>query len=236
MEKIKDQTRRNSDLFLVMSVVYVVCMMLANTTGSKIAKLGVFELTVGAFVFPVTYIISDMITEVYGFQKTRVIIWLGFSMNLLMIMFYEVAVAIPYPEYYLGQEAIRSVLGSSLRVSLASMTAYLFGSFTNATIISKMKVMMSGKHFGVRAITSTIFGQIVDSVIFTLVGFSFMYGWRDIGVMILTSVIVKSMLEIAILPITKIVVTKVKAYENLDVYDTDVSYRLFKNQTTVKGR
>lgn len=224
----KEVGRQNSTLFLVLSVVYVVCMLLANTVGSKIAKIGIFELTVGAFVFPVTYIISDMITEVYGFNKTKTIIWLGFSMNLLMVLFYEFCVRVPYPVYYTAQEAFKSILGSSLRVSVASVTAYLFGSFSNAVIISKMKVATAGKHFGVRAIASTIVGQTVDSVIFTFVAFSFIYGWNQLGTMILTSIFIKSVIELLVLPVTAAVVKAVKSYENLDVYDHKVNYNLFK--------
>lgn len=217
----------NSNLFMFISIVFCSCLLIANTCAFKLINLGPFVLTSSVLVFPITYIINDVIAEVYGFNKAKKVIWFGFAMNLLMVLYYQLAIAIPAPSFFTGQEAFAAVLGGTARVLVASFIAYLFGSFMNATVMSKMKVKTQGKGLMFRAVLSTLIGEGVDSILFVVLAFAFTYDWTTVLIMVGTQTLVKTLYEIIIFPVTRVVIKKVKKVENLDVYDTNVKYNPF---------
>lgn len=211
---MKEERKKYSELFLYLSILFVVCLLLSNILASKILKIGDFSTTSGVLIFPISYIINDIFSEVYGYNKTRKIIIFGFLMNLLMILIFSLAIVLPSPSWFENDEAFGLILGTTPRNSLASLTAYLIGSLVNSKILVKMKVNKKNK-FGVRAIVSTIFGELTDSLIFVLVAFIGQLDINQILTMIIVQVIFKTLYEIICLPFTTIMVKKVKKYENL---------------------
>lgn len=202
-----------SEPFLYMSIIFVCCLLLSNILASKILSVGpTLSITAGALVFPVSYIINDIFAEVYGYEKTKKIIIFGFIMNLFMTLIITLAIVIPSPVWYKNSEAFKTILGSTPRNFIASLLAYLIGSLVNAKVMVVMKSNKKNK-FGVRAILSTILGELTDSCIFVLVAFLFKLTINQLLIMILTQVVLKTLYEILCLPITIRVIDKVKMYE-----------------------
>lgn len=217
-----------SPLFLLLTVVFTTCLLISNLVAAKIVLLAGIAVPVGIFLFPVTYIINDVIAEVWGFRKARLMIWLAFGMNFFTVLFYQFAVALPPAPFWTGQEAFHAVLSQTPRLAVASLFAFLAGSFLNAYIMSKMKVAMKGSKFSVRAIASTLVGEAADSCIFITIAFWGILSLPQILVMIVTQALLKTLYEIIILPVTQQVVVYVKKKEQTDVYDEHVSYSIWK--------
>ena len=227
MEKKPVLRQQNSTLFMLMSIIFCTCLLIANVCAYKLIRIGPFAITSGVLVFPITYIINDLIAEVYGFNKAKKVIWFGFAMNLFMVLYFQLAIALPYPVFFSGQESFAAVLGGGVRILTASFLAYLVGSFVNAGVMSKMKVATKGKGLMLRAVVSTFFGEALDSSIFVIIAFAFIYDWKSIFVMIATQTVLKTIYEIVAFPVTKVVIKKVKAYEGLDTFDEGLKYKLF---------
>lgn len=219
--------KKNSNLFMFISILFVTCLLIANTVAFKLILLGPIAITSGVLLFPVTYIINDLIAEVYGYQKAKKVIWFGFGMNLLMVLYYRLAIALPYPVFFEGQSAFATVLGGTWRALAASLSAYLVGSFVNAFVMSKMKVKTNGRGLMGRAVISTLFGEFLDSIVFVGILFGGLYNFTTIITMILTQTAIKTLYEIIIFPVTKRVIAKVKKVEGEDAFDTNVNYNPF---------
>lgn len=216
-----------SVLFLTAGILFAACMLIANILASKIIMIGVWSAPAGVVVFPLAYIINDAIVEVWGYARARLIIWAGFGVNVLAALFYMLAIALPAAPFYEGEEAFRMILGSSVRIVIASLVAYLTGSFTNAFVMSRFKRITKGKNFSLRAILSTLAGEGADSLIFIAVAFTGVFPAKVIFSMIVTQTLLKVAYEIIVLPLTILVVNKVKSAEGEDVFDDEVSYNPF---------
>ena len=213
---------------MVMGILFSVCLVLSNILAVKQFDIWGFPSTAGLIIFPVSYIINDCIAEVWGFKKARFIIWVAFTVNFFAILLFQVSIALPPADYWQMQEASSSVLAQTPRIALASLMAFLCGSFLNAYVMSKMKIMHRGKHFGLRAIASTVVGELADTFIFTTVGFLFVIPLQAVVMIILTETVLKTLFEIVILPLTAKVVRRVKEREGVDVYDDDISYNVLR--------
>ncbi|WP_273198332.1 queuosine precursor transporter [Barnesiella viscericola] len=214
--------------FLVMGVVFCVCLICSNLLEVKMVSLGGITATAGLIVFPISYIINDCIAEVWGYRKARLIIWLGFLMNLLAVLFIQLAIVLPSAPFWEGQSAFEATFSSTSRILLASFIAFLAGSFLNAYVMSKMKISSGGKHFSLRAIASTIVGESADSLLFFPIAFGGVVPVKELIVLIVTQACLKTAYEIIILPVTIRVVRLVKRIDGSDVYDRQVSYNIFK--------
>lgn len=201
-----------SDLFMYMSIIFVVCLLVSNILAAKLLKIGNYSVTAGVLVFPISYIINDIFSEVYGYDKTKKIIIFGLIMNVFMVLVLSIAIILPAPIWFENNEAFKVILGSAPRTCLASLMAYLFGSLVNAKVLVKMKKNTKGK-FGIRAIVSTIFGELTDSLIFVFITFFGEISLLQTISMILIQVIFKTLYEMFCLPITTIIVKKVKDFE-----------------------
>lgn len=219
--------KKNSTLFMFISITFVTCLLISNIVAFKLITLGPWVLTAGVLLFPITYIINDLVAEVYGYDRAKKVIWFGFGMNLLMVAYFAIAIALPHPVFFTGQAAFATVLGGTWRILLASLSAYLVGSFTNAFIMSKMKVATQGRFLMARAVISTLFGEMFDSTIFVLIAFLGLYDINTVVMMIFTQTAVKTLYEILIFPVTATIIAKVKKAENLDTYDKHISYNPF---------
>ena len=214
--------------FMLLGILFNVCLIAANLLEIKVIQVGSITVTAGLLVFPISYIINDCIAEVWGFKKARLIIWSGFAMNFFVVALGLIAVAIPAAPFWEGEEHFDFVFGMASRIVIASLTAFLVGSFLNAYVMSKMKVASGGKNFSVRAILSTIVGETADSLIFFPVAFGGVIAWPELLIMMGIQIILKSMYEVIILPVTIRVVNAIKKIDGSDVYDENISYNILK--------
>ena len=214
--------------FMLLGILFNVCLITANLLETKVIQIGSLTVTAGLLVFPISYIINDCIAEVWGFKKARLIIWSGFAMNFFVVALGLIAVAIPAAPFWEGEEHFDFVFGMVPRIVAASLMAFLVGSFLNAYVMSKMKVASRGRHFSARAILSTLAGETADSLIFFPVAFGGIIAWRELLIMMCIQIILKSMYEVIILPVTIRVVKAIKKIDGSDVYDTDISYNVLK--------
>ena len=214
--------------FMLLGILFNVCLIAANLLETKVIQIGSLTVTAGLLVFPISYIINDCIAEVWGFKKARLIIWSGFAMNFFVVALGLIAVAIPAAPFWEGEEHFDFVFGMAPRIVAASLMAFLVGSFLNAYVMSKMKIVSQGKNFSARAIWSTIVGETADSLIFFPVAFGGIIAWRELLIMMGIQIVLKSMYEVMILPVTIRVVKAIKKIDGSDVYDTDISYNVLK--------
>ena len=213
--------------FMLMGIVFNVCLIAANLLETKLIHVyGDFSITAGLLVFPISYIINDCIVEVWGFKKARLIIWTGFIMNFFVVAVGLIAVALPSPAHWENAEHFNFVFGLAPRIAVASLAGFLVGSFLNAIVMSKMKIASQGKHFWARALWSTVVGESGDSLIFFPIAFLGLIPLKELAYLMLIQVVLKTVYEIIVLPITIRVVNKVKEIEGSDVYDENVSYNI----------
>ena len=199
-----------SVLFMFAGILFAACLLISNILATKILMIGPWAAPAGVLIFPIAYILNDVITEVWGFAKARLIIWTGFAVNVLAVLFFTVGIVVPGAPFWQHQEAFATILGNTPRIVVASMSAYLVGSFLNAFIMSRMKVMTNGKGFSGRAILSTLVGESADSFIFIGIAFAGIFPLGVLITMIFTQAMLKTVYEILILPITVWVVGFVK--------------------------
>ena len=214
--------------FMLLGILFNVCLIAANLLETKVIQVGSITVTAGLLVFPISYIINDCIAEVWGFKKARLIIWSGFAMNFFVVALGLIAVALPAAPFWEGEQHFDFVFGMAPRIVVAILLAFLVGSFLNAYVMSKMKVASGGRNFSSRAIWSTMVGETADSLIFFPIAFGGLIAWPELLVMMGTQIVLKSLYEVIILPITIRVVKAVKRIDGSDVYDTDISYNVLK--------
>ncbi len=212
---------------MIMGIMFCVCLIAANLFETKIVQIGSYSMTAGFIVFPVSYIINDCIAEVWGFRKARLIIWMGFLMNFFVVTLGGIAVALPAAPFWEGDEAFRFVFGLAPRIAVASLTAFLIGSFLNAWVMSRMKLRDKERRFAWRAILSTLVGEGADSLIFFPMAFAGLMPVNELAKLMLLQVTAKTLYEVIALPLTTRVVRYVKRREGIDTYDNNVSYNIF---------
>ena len=214
--------------FVVLAMMFSVFLILANLMEVKVVKIGILTATAGLSVFPISYIINDCIVEVYGFAKARFVIWMGFLLNMIFVVFLQVCIALPSDPSWTAQAAVEQVFGNTPRILLGSFVAFIVGSMVNAQVMSRMKVRDGGKRFSLRAIMSTVFGESADSLIFFRIAFAGMLPLATIVTLVWTQVMLKTLYEIIALPITIRVVKLLKRVEGADVTDVNVDYKWWK--------
>ena len=210
------------------AVAFVAILMVSNTVASKIFQLGMFSFTGAMMIFPFSYILGDILTEVYGYAASRKIIWLGFGSMVFMAAAYYLVQLLPPAPFWQNQGAYEAILGIVPRITLASVIGYFSGEFCNSYVLSKVKIWMKGKHLWVRTISSTIVGEGVDTVLFALIGFAGIVPWNSMAALIISGYLAKVIIEVVFTPITYIIVRKLKQLEGMDVFDYGVDYNPFK--------
>lgn len=205
--------------FVVIVALFTTCLITANITAVKLIDFYGFTLPAAIFIFPVSYIIGDVLTEVYGYHRARCVIWLGFVCNLLAVGFIWLGQIWTANEIWEHQDAYDRILGYAPRLLLASFLAYLVGEFANAYVLAKMKIFTHGRFLWMRTIGSTLIGQGLDSIIFIVLAFSGTIPVSALIATIITQWIAKSLYEAAATPLTYLAVTYLKRKEGLDVYD-----------------
>ncbi len=215
-------------IFMVIASLFVTCLLLSNIIAGKLMQVYGLVLPAGTILFPITYLFGDVLTEVYGYRRTRLVIWVGFACNALMAVIFLVVIALPYPSIWHNQNAYATVLGMTPRLVAASLVAYWAGEFSNSTILSVMKKLTGGRFLWTRTIGSTVIGQGVDTLIFIAGSF---YGLVPGGVlvqMVVAQYIFKVAYETVATPLTYLIVGRLKRVEKSDSFDWNVSYNPFR--------
>jgi len=214
-----------SHRFVIVTAIFITCLITANIIAVKVISLGSVVLPAAIFVFPFSYIFGDILTEVYGYRWARTVIWLGFTCNLIFVIFAWLGQILPPASFWEGQEAYQSILGYTPRLLVASFCGYLAGEFINSFILAKMKVLTHGRWLWSRTISSTITGQGLDTLIFITIAFigtpSFM------PIMILYHWLAKIIIEAVATPFTYAVVNFLKKQEAIDTYDYEIDFNPF---------
>ena len=225
---MNNKDNKVSVLFMLFSILFCVCLIAANVLETKQIAFGSISLTGGLIVFPVSYIINDCVCEVWGYKKTRMLIWIGFAMNFFFVTLGAICDVIPGAPYWTNNDGFHQIFGLAPRIAFASFLAFICGSFVNAYIMSKMKLSSGGKNFSLRAVVSTIFGESVDSIIFFPLALWGVVPTEELPWLMLWQVILKTAYEIVALPLTIRLVRYVKQHEKVDTYDNDVNYSIWR--------
>ena len=220
--------RRHFRYFDYVMAAFVAILLLSNLIGAaKLATVAGFTFGAGILFFPVSYVIGDVLTEVYGYANARRCIWAGFAAMVFMAFMSWVVVAMPPAAGWDGQSAYESVFGQVPRIVLASMLAFWAGEFVNSFVLAKMKIWTKGKHLWSRTIGSTIFGQAVDSAIFYPLAFLGVWETEAVLMVMVTNWLLKVLWEALLTPVTYGVVGWIKRREGVDVYDTGTEFSPF---------
>jgi len=210
--------------FIACTALFITCLLTANVTASKLISAGSLTLTAGIVLFPVSYIVGDVLTEVWGYAAARRVIWLGFACNLLMVAAIWAGGALPPAPFWKGQAAYEEILGQAPRILAASFVAYLIGEFANAYVLARLTIATAGRWLWVRTIGSTVVGEGLDSLVFVALAFA---GTVASGVLVeifFNQWLVKVVYEAAATPLTYAAVGWLKARERLDTYDVATDF------------
>lgn len=199
-------------------------LLISNLGATKLIEFGPIITDGGAILFPLIYIFGDVLTEVYGFKYARRAIWAGFGVMLLAVVSLTIVQYLPPAAAYENQAAFEAVLGFLPRIVLASLAAYLVGSFLNSYVLAKLKVLSKGKRLWYRLIGSTVIGQLFDTVVFALIAFAGILSFNEMITFILIGWLFKTCVEIVLLPVTYRVVAFLKQKENVDAYDKKTNF------------
>jgi uncharacterized integral membrane protein (TIGR00697 family) len=214
-----------SPAFVTITGLFIACLIVANIIAVKLVNLGGLILPAAVIIFPLSYLFGDVLTEVYGFARARLVIWLGFVCNALVVLAILVAGALPGAAFWAAgdQAAYDRILGFTPRLLLASFLAYLVGEFANSVVLSRLKVRTAGRWLWLRTISSTIVGEGLDSLIFISVAF-----WGTAGIdlpsTIRTQWLFKTAYEVIATPLTYLIIGWLKRVEGVDHFDRGVDY------------
>jgi hypothetical protein len=215
---------------------FVTILLLSNVIGAgkraviDLPFVGLWPFGAGILFFPVSYVLGDVLTEVYGYARARRCIWAGFAALLFMVAMSTIVVALPPDAGWEGQAAYEAVFGQVPRIVFASICAFWAGEFVNAYVLARMKLWTGGKHLWSRTIGSTVVGQGVDSLIFYPLAFFGAVGWTgpQVAQVLVTQWVLKVAWEVILTPVTYIVVAFLKAREGVDIFDEDTDFSPFK--------
>lgn len=224
--KYKIHPDKISPLYVIISGLFICFLLLSNIIVGRLVSLNGIIVGGDFFLFPLTYIFGDILTEVYGFKQTRLVIWLGFLANIIMAVYFYIVLKLPYPHEFVDNKSYITVLGSTSIIVFASITAYFLGEFSNSITLSMMKKITKGKLLWMRTIGSTLVGQVFDTGTFMLIVFHNLPAPVLIQLMVVAYSF-KVGYEIFATPLTYFVTNKVKKYEKLNTFDYGVKYNPF---------
>ena len=216
-----------SKIFIILCAINITCLLISNIITIKTINIFGLIFTAGDILFPITYILNDIYTEVYGFKKSKFIIWLSFFCNLLLVIIFRITILLPVNETFDMQNDLVNILGSTPRILIASFISFLVGNFANSIIMSKMKVKTKGKYLALRTIGSTLIGEGLDTIIFIPIVFIGNLDLKTILFLIIDTYVLKVLLEVVLTPITYKVVEFIKNKENIDTFDNEQKYSIF---------
>lgn len=215
-----------SKLFVILCSLNITCLLISNVITVKTINIFGLIYTAADVIFPITYILNDVFTEVYGFNKSRFVIWISFFCNLLMVILFQITIALPSNEQFEFQNDLINIVGSTPRILIASFISFLVGNFANSILMSKMKVKTEGKYLALRTITSTIVGEGLDTILFVPLVFIGNLDLQNIIKLIIDIYAFKVLLEVILTPVTYKIVNIIKNKENIDTFDSNIKYKV----------
>lgn len=215
-----------SKLFVILCSLNITCLLISNVITVKTINIFGLIYTAADVIFPITYILNDVFTEVYGFNKSRFVIWISFFCNLLMVILFQITIALPSNEQFEFQNDLINIVGSTPRILIASFISFLVGNFANSVLMSKMKVKTEGKYLALRTITSTIVGEGLDTILFVPLVFIGNLDLQNIIKLIIDIYAFKVLLEVILTPVTYKIVNIIKNKENIDTFDSNIKYKV----------
>jgi len=210
--------------FIACTALFITCLLTANVTASKLIAAGSLTLTAGIVIFPISYIVGDVLTEVWGYAATRKVIWLGFACNAIMVAAVWAGGALPPAPFWKGQPAYEEILGQTPRILAASFVAYLIGEFANAYVLARLKIATAGRWLWVRTIGSTIVGEGLDSLVFVTLAFTGTVASGSLVVIVINQWLIKVVYEALATPLTYAAVGYLKSRERLDTFDLHTDF------------
>jgi len=213
-----------SSWFVFIVALFITSLITANITAVKLVNLFGFILPAAILIFPLSYIVGDVLTEVYGYGQARRVIWLGFFCNFITVLAIWLGQILPSASFWDAQAAYERILGYAPRLLIASFLAYLLGEFANSFVLAKMKIATKGRWLWSRTIASTLVGQGLDSLVFITVAFAGVIPLSALFAAVVTQWLAKSCYEAAVTPLTYLVVHFLKRKEGVDVYDHDTRF------------
>jgi hypothetical protein len=222
---MRERSYRYFDLVMAL---FVAVVLISNVASTKFVKLGPFSFDGGTILFPISYIFGDILTEVYGYRRSRRVIWTGFFCAALMAGVFALVGALPAAEGWENQAAYQAILGSTPRIVLGSLVAYFAGEFSNSFVLAKMKIWTQGRWLWTRTIGSTLIGEGVDSVLFVLVAFAGTIPWPLLWATVVSNYVFKCGLEALMTPVTYRITGLLKRSEQEDVYDVGTDFNPFR--------
>ena len=220
-------TPASKSSILIIGILFTAFLILSNLTAFKLASFAAIDFPAGLIFFPLTYIFDDILTEVYGFKVSRLIIWMALIANAIIFLGTWLVIYLPPSAYWPYQEAYATVYQATLRVFIASMISYFCGEFANSILLAKLKIITSGKYFWFRAITSTGVGVGIDTILFMHIAFLFVIPYAALCKVILTMFSLKVIYETCALPLTYKITNYLKQKDNIDHYDFKTRFNPF---------
>jgi uncharacterized integral membrane protein (TIGR00697 family) len=209
---------------VLLVALFITCLLTANITAVKLVQVFGLIVPAGIVIFPISYICGDVLTEVYGYQQARRVIWLGFFCNLLAVFAIWLGQLLPAAPFWDGQRAYARILGYTPRLLVASFLAYLVGEFANSFLMAKLKIVTHGRWLWLRTIGSTLVGQGLDSLLFVTLAFIGTIPVSGMVTAIVTQWVIKTLYEAAVTPLTYAAVHSLKWQEGIDVYDYNTRF------------
>lgn len=213
--------------FALITGFFVAVLLISNIASTKILQLGPFTFDGGTILFPVSYIFGDVLTEVYGYRKSRQVIWIGFASALLMSGILAIVGFLPPAPGWENQEAYIKILGTTPRIVAGSLIAYFAGEFSNSYVLAKLKIFTRGRWLFSRTIGSTIVGEGVDTLFFVMIAFAGTIPGSTLLAVIVSNYVFKVGFEVAATPLTYLIVGNLKKAEQIDVYDYQTNFNPF---------
>lgn len=222
---MNSESKSITPLYVFLTAAFVTCLIVANVTAGRLVDFWGIALPGAVLIFPISYIFGDVLTEVYGFKRSRLVIWLGLGANFFMAIFFLIINALPAPIWWQAEaKSYGLVLGIAPRAVFASILAYFIGEYLNSVVMSKMKIMTKGRFLWTRTIGSTVVGEGADTLIFITGTFAGLMSLKDLIFLIIAQYLFKVIYEIAATPFTYMIIFKIKKIEKVDVYDYDERY------------
>lgn len=218
----------------IITAIFISILLISNVASSKITSFWGLTFDAGTILFPLSYIIGDMLTEVYGYSRTRRIIWIGLLCNILMAATFMIVAVLPPDASWGNQSAYEAILGWTPRIVLASIVAYFAGEFINSFVLAKLKIQTKGRYLWMRTIGSTLIGQLIDTVLFCVIAFYGLLPTEVLVAIIVSNYVFKLSIEVLFTPVTYKVVNWLKRKEHEDYFDKKTDFNPFALTTKQK--
>ena len=224
----KELLHQGFKFYTPIAMLFVCLFLVVNIISQKIVPVGNnIMLTAGDFIYPINYALSIILTEVYGYAMSRRIIWSAFICNIVVVAIIMLAIALPVASSWHEQEQYAAVLGRVPRLLAASFGAFLIGEFIGTYILAKTKIFTSGKYLWFRALGATSVGQLIDSMVFTMIAFVSIVSWHDIVILGISAYWCKMVYQILMTPGIYAFANFLKKHEHIDIFDRSTNFNPF---------